>query len=120
MGAPRVQDKMHERIVSEAFLHFPIRFGAPPFACGEHRHFETVFGVAADLRYHFAAVLFEDAFEEREIFAAAGLFGNLLAQRKMRFVVFCDDEQPRSIFVDAVDDAGAQFAVDAAQRIEPE
>ena len=95
-----------------------IRFGAPPLARRHNRHLQAIFRIAPDLRYDSSALLFQCSFQKREIFAAAGLFLDLFGKRKVRTIVFGDDQKSGSILIDAVHDAGAYLPVDSAQRIQ--
>ena len=56
-----------------------------------------------------------DAVAEGAVGAFGGVGGELIGETMVRGVGFGDDKQARSVFVDAVDDAGALFATDARE-----
>ena len=74
-------------------------------------------GVAADGRVHSAAVLPQAAHAHRLVLPVKGVILELGGQGLVGIVVLGGNEQPRCVPVDAVDDAGAQSAVDAGECV---
>jgi len=92
---------------------FVTREGGTTF--GGHRHFFAVDGMAADGLVDFAARLGRDAPHQCEIFLAGGAAGELRDERGVGGFVLGHDQNAGGVFVEAVDDSGAQLAADALQ-----
>ena len=71
---------------------------------------------AGERRVDRAFARLRDSVDDREIAPVDRMGGELLGQALVRDVGLCDDQQPRRILVDPVDDAGPGDAADARQR----
>ena len=110
--APRFKAETHKRVRRISFYYFVVGNRFTP-AVG-NRHHSAVFIASADIRFYFALVGFNNAFDKRVIYPRAGLVFYLIRKRQMRGVVFRDYQKPRSVFVYSVHYSGAYYAVYAA------
>jgi hypothetical protein len=92
---------------------FVVRDGGPAFF--RDGHFLAVDGMAADRELHGAGRLLRRAPDEGEVFLADGVGGKLRDERGVGLLVLGDDEDAGGVLVEAVDDAGAEFATDALE-----
>jgi hypothetical protein len=72
-------------------------------------------GVAADGQVHDAGRLFQGAPCEGEVFLADGVGRKLRDEAGDGGFVLGDDEDAGGVLVEAMDDAGAEFAADALE-----
>ena len=114
MGSARSQFEFNEHILSaEPFHDGIIRYrAAAVFIDG---HLFTIRLVPRDRLIDNARIFFDVAVEKSEIIPAGRLFFDLRRKRQVRLVVFCDNDQPRRILIQTVDDAGAELSVDTTQ-----
>ena len=83
-------------------------------------HLLAVGLMPSDRRVDRALVLFDIAVADREVRAGEAVILDLFAESRMRDIGLRDHQKPAGVFIDAVDDAGAQFAVDEIGRDTPE
>ena len=86
-------------------------------SAGHHRHLLAVAAAAADRGVYGAAVLPEAPHRQTLIGAGQRMIRQLSRQCQMGGIVFGSDDQAAGVPVDAVDDAGAQGAVDPREGI---
>ena len=113
MRPARLQDEVGEGMRGKALDDVKVRDGVPA-ARSDNRHLQPVLGVPPDEGMHPAALFLEDALEQGKIFAVGRFFLDLPREREVRRIVLGNDQKPRRVLVDAMHDAGAQRAVDAA------
>jgi hypothetical protein len=113
VSAPREDLTKHERAIY--FLGNNLEMSARSAASLNHRHFLTVNGMTSYRRDEFPA-------QTRELPGAPGEIelpnlppSELPTQTQMGWIVFSDDQATACFFVEAMDDAWAQLATDAAQ-----
>ena len=111
--APGLKAALHVRIAGVAREHRPVRHRAPP--TGHHRHALAVTAVARDGRVHRAAVLAQVSHHDALVGARERVVCKLGGEELMGEVIFCRDDEPARVAVDAVHDAGTQRAADAGK-----
>ena len=117
---------MDANLMGPARLQAAPDMGIPPVPCDDlimghgmaavflrHSHLFPVRGVAANGRVNGAAVIFHTAADNGLIRPGQGVVRQLGRQFLMGEIVFRHNQQTRRVFINAVDDAGPQFAVNA-------
>ena len=79
-------------------------------------HFLAIGGVTADRRVDSAMVGLHMPIYNRLIFSRESVPFDLFGEGKMCKIILCNDQKSACILIDAVNNAGANDAVDAGQR----
>ena len=116
VGASRLQLAAHVGITPVAPDHLPVGHRIAGIA-GSDGHLLPVGRMAADGGIHSSGVLPEAAADNGLVGSGHGVILQLGGQHRVGKVVFRHRQKAGGILVDAVDDAGAQLAVDAGKVI---
>ena len=106
---------VQQRHVPPARKHRPVRNRRAAF--GVNCHFLAVFLAPRDGLVDAPAVLPQIPFNQRAVVLLHLPLLQLAAEGELALVVLCHEQQTAGVLVQPVDDAGAQFAADAAQVV---
>jgi hypothetical protein len=126
--------KMHADLVSAASVQLdfgecggtdagedaPVRAGFASFGENEAAtggHAEAIFGIAADGGVNAAARFRENAFDERDVNFFYGAEAEGVAEFGVGGVIFGDEDYAGSVFVEAMNDAGAERVATLRERL---
>lgn len=116
VGAPGFQPAANVGIAPIAAYHFPVGHGRFGIALGD-AHFFAVRRVAANGGVHRSGIFPEGANHNGFIGAGHGVVFQLASQHGVGVVILGHRQQAGGVLVNPVDNAGAQFPVDAAQVV---
>ena len=116
VGAPRLQAALQVGVPGVAAQHGPVGHGEAA-VLPVHRHLLPVHAVAADRGVHRARILPEAPHGNGLIHPGQGVVLELGGQGQVGPVILGGNDEPRGVPVNAVDDAGAQLAVDSREGI---
>src|ERR1700722_3985236 len=119
MRAAGFQSAGYQGRRAQQFLDAPMRDGGTAARRFHDRHFLPLTRMAAERRVDPAGARVERAPGNREIFAnqrpGAAMVGEQRGEPLMRGVGLCDDDQPGSVLVEAMDDAWPPDAADSRE-----
>ena len=115
VGAPRLQPAGEVGEPAVAVHHLIVGDCLPPLSGATDGHPFPIGGVAGDGGVHSAVLLPEAPQHYRMVETEQGVVLELPGQGQVGPIVFGNDDQPRGVPVNAVDDAGAQLAIDSGQ-----
>jgi len=119
VGAAGVELDFEERCWADAVEHTPVCAGCAGAIddAAARGHADATIGVACDSELDAAFRFVDDAFDQREV----GLFHQAIAEGFAEFavggVVFGDEDNAGGFFVEAVDDAGAEYVAALGERL---
>ena len=103
----------------KAFEHVEVGDGGAS-VCSAGGHTDAADEVAGDREVDGGVVFFEMAVEESDIGLGDLALGEHLAEFAVGAVVFGDEDEAAGLFVEAMDDAGAEIAADVGEIVEVE
>ncbi len=113
VGAPGAEAELHQAVMADTFADFPVGDGGTtPFFDRHDGHSFAIDGVATDRLIDHTGFGFRCAVDEAEVFALGGFGLDLRLEVEHHLVSFGDDDRTGGVFVEAMDDAGAQDSSD--------
>lgn len=108
-----IEPKMPCFEISPKFYNWLRRFAAVFYK----RHFLTVVRAPTDIAFDSPVQRRRNAINNGKIRSFYRMFGKLFAQTAVRFIIFGNDQQAASVFVNTVDNARTFYAADAGKAV---
>ncbi|MBA7623503.1 hypothetical protein ES703_30899 [subsurface metagenome] len=113
VGAPGFGHNLEQGVAADIFNNTILCAGFP--ARCHHRHFLAVVGVTADIGFDNAVLGLQPALDQRQIGLGHGMGLELPGKVGLSGAVLSHQHHARGIFIQAVDDTGAQGVADISQ-----